>query len=202
MNWVFFPTAAVRRVHPTAARRIFQRDQEIQALPKDRCFLLQNCGNPYSDDNIIDGGEYDHNNGWGIQSYGFHTQVRNVFDHDNISGGMTLPGSADVRNSVFTGNNPDGQAAVIWAGSNSSFKDLTIKDNPSIGLFLPAGTSNVSVQNVLSTGNKPNMRNDMGLSVSLNGSGASLVPGQAISAAASTPAALPVPVNLRVISLP
>jgi hypothetical protein len=48
MNWVFFPTAAVRRVHPTTARRVFQRDQEIQSLPKDRCFLLQNFGNPLS----------------------------------------------------------------------------------------------------------------------------------------------------------
>src|SRR5262245_50513250 len=73
MNWVCFPTAAVRRVHPTPARRVLQsaystpklplihlpvdwvaeirgiriqRDQEIQSLPKDRCFLLQNCGNP------------------------------------------------------------------------------------------------------------------------------------------------------------
>jgi hypothetical protein len=49
MYWVFFPTAAVRRVHPTPARRVFQRDQEIQSLPKDRCFLLQNCGNPTQD---------------------------------------------------------------------------------------------------------------------------------------------------------
>src|SRR5438128_6965100 len=46
MNWVFFPTATVRRVHPAPARRVFQRDQEIQSLPKGRCFLLQNCGNP------------------------------------------------------------------------------------------------------------------------------------------------------------
>jgi len=74
----------------------------------------------YSDDNVIDGGEFDHNNGWGIQSYGFHTQIRNALIHDNVSGGITLPGSADVSNSLLTGNNPDGQAAVIWAGSNSS----------------------------------------------------------------------------------
>src|SRR5215831_13033327 len=100
----------------------------------------------YSDDNVIDGGEFDHNNGWGIQSYGFNTTVTGVFDHDNVSGGITLPGSAHVSNSIFTGNNPSGQAAVIWAGSNSSFKDLTIRDNPSIGLFLLAGTRNVTVE--------------------------------------------------------
>src|SRR5215475_10520849 len=81
------------------------------------------------------------------------------------------------RNSLFkcpcwsSGNN-----AVVWAGSNSTFRDLTIKDNPSIGLFLPAGTSNVTVANVLSTGNHPNLRNDMGLSVRIDGSGAQLVP--------------------------
>src|SRR5262245_48210217 len=40
MNWVCFPTAAVRRAHSPPARRILQRDQEIQSLPKDRCFLL------------------------------------------------------------------------------------------------------------------------------------------------------------------
>ena len=109
-----------------------------------------------------------------------------------------------ISNSVLTGNNPSGQAAVIWAGSNSSFKDLTIKDNPSIGLFLPSGTSNVTVSNVLSTGNKPNLRNDMGLSVSLNGSGASLVPGQTSgpSLPATLPATPPAPKNFRVISLP
>src|SRR5215471_7616375 len=158
----------------------------------------------YSDDNVIDGGEYDHNNGWGIQSYGFNTTISNVFDHDNVSGGITLPGSAHVSNSIFTGNNPSGQAAVIWAGSNSSFQDLTIKDNPSIGLFLPAGTRNVTVENVLSTGNKPNLRNDMGLSVSLDGSGAQLVPGPTSGATvpATLPATPPAPKNFRVISLP
>jgi len=26
MNWVFFPTAAVRHAHPAPARRVFQRD--------------------------------------------------------------------------------------------------------------------------------------------------------------------------------
>jgi hypothetical protein len=53
MNWVCFPTAAVRRAHSTPARRILQRDQEIQSLPKDRCFLLQNCGNPNYEDSLI-----------------------------------------------------------------------------------------------------------------------------------------------------
>ena len=42
MNRVFFLTAALCLVRPTQARRVFQRGQEIQALPKDRCFLLQN----------------------------------------------------------------------------------------------------------------------------------------------------------------
>ena len=155
----------------------------------------------YSDDNVIDGGAFDHNNGWGIQSYGFNTTISNVFDHDNVSGGITLPGSAHVSNSIFTGNNPSGQAAVIWAGSNSSFQDLTIKDNPSIGLFLPSGTSNVTVENVLSTGNKPNLRNDAGLSVSLDVAGARLVPGQTTTAQVQ-PSLPPAPRNFRVISLP
>src|SRR5215471_7706851 len=131
----------------------------------------------YSDDNVIDGNEFHHNNGWGIQTYGANLQVLNVFVHDNVSGGLTIPGSAQVSNSIFTGNNPDGQAAVIWAGSNSSFKDLTIKDNPSSGLFIPAGTTNVTVDNVLSTGNKADLRNNTSLSVSVGGAGASLVPG-------------------------
>src|SRR5262249_43987633 len=61
-------------------------------------------------------------------------------------------------------------------------------DNPSIGLFLPRDTSNVTVQNVLSTGNHPNLRNDVGLSVSLDGSGARPVPCQT-----SAPAAPPAP---------
>ena len=45
-NKVFFPTSAAWLVGLTQARRVFQRDWEIQTLPKDRCFLLQNCGNP------------------------------------------------------------------------------------------------------------------------------------------------------------
>jgi len=155
----------------------------------------------YSDDNVIDGGEFDHNNGWGIQTYGFNLKVTGVFVHDNVSGGLTIPGSAQVSNSIFTGNNPSGQAAVIWAGSNASFKDLTIKDNPSIGLFLPGGTHDVTVENVLSTDNKPNLRNDMGMSVNLNGTGASLVPGQSTALAQAVSPA-PAPRNFRVMSLP
>ena len=159
----------------------------------------------YSDDNVIDGNEFHHNNGWGIQTYGANLQVINVFVHDNVSGGITIPGSAHVSNSIFTGNNPDGQAAVIWAGSNSSFKDLTIEDNPSSGLFIPAGTSNVTVDNVLSAGNKPDLRNNTSLSVSTNGTGASLVPGSTTTPVpAPTPPAVPpsrppAPRNLRVI---
>ena len=92
---------------------------------------------------------------------------------------------------------------MVWAGSNSTFRDLTIKDNPSIGLFLPVGTSNVTITNVLSTGNRPNVRNDMGMRVSLDGSGAHLVPGQTSSATiAAVPTPPPAPRNLRVISLP
>jgi len=131
----------------------------------------------YTNDNVIEGGEYDHNNGWGMQTYGANLTVEQAFVHDNEAGGITIPGSAQVVNSVFTYNNPDGQNAVIWAGSNSTFRDLTIKDNPSIGLYLPSGTSNVTVANVLSTGNHPNLLNDMGLSVRIDGSGAQLVSG-------------------------
>ena len=161
----------------------------------------------YSDDNVIDGGEYDHNNGWGIQTYGSNLTVTNVFVHDNVSGGITIPGSAQVSNSVFTGNNPSGQAAVIWAGSNSSFRDLTIKDNPSIGLYLPTGTSNVTVDNVLSTGNTSDLRNNTSLSVSVGGTGASLVPSSTPTPDQSPPSLVPpspppAPRHLRVIGTP
>src|SRR5262249_27874962 len=46
MNRIFCPTSAVCLLRPTQARGVIQRDQSIQALPKDRCFLLQNYGNP------------------------------------------------------------------------------------------------------------------------------------------------------------
>jgi hypothetical protein len=49
LNRVVFPTSAASLVCPTKARRVFQRGQHIQSLPKDRCFLLQNCGNPISE---------------------------------------------------------------------------------------------------------------------------------------------------------
>ena len=162
----------------------------------------------YSDNNVIDGNEFHHNNGWGIQTYGANLQVINVFVHDNVSGGITIPGSAQVSNSIFTGNNPSGQAAVIWVGSNSSLKDLTIKDNPSIGVFIPTGTTNVTVDNVLSTGNKADLRNNTSLSVSVEKAGASLVPGSPPTPEPTPtqppgPSSLPpAPRNLRVLSLP
>src|SRR4029453_18524639 len=31
---------------PTPARRVFHRDQEIQSLPKERCFLSETAGTP------------------------------------------------------------------------------------------------------------------------------------------------------------
>jgi len=128
----------------------------------------------YTADNVIEGGEYEQNNGWGIQTYGANLLVEHVSVHDNRAGGITIPGSAQVVNSVFAGgNDPNGQRAVIWAGSNSTFRDLTIRDNPSIGLYIPAGTSNVTVENVLSTGNHPNLRNDTSIDVRVDGAGAS-----------------------------
>jgi hypothetical protein len=47
MNRVFFFTSALCLVRHTQARRVFQRRQYIQELPQDRCFLLQNYGNPF-----------------------------------------------------------------------------------------------------------------------------------------------------------
>src|SRR5262252_2271433 len=52
----------------------------------------------YSDDNVIDGNEFHHNNGWGIQTYGANLQVINVFVHDNVSGGAASLNTTHISN--------------------------------------------------------------------------------------------------------
>jgi hypothetical protein len=133
----------------------------------------------YSDDNVIDGGEYDHNNGWGIQTYGRGLRVMNANVHDNQAGGLTASGVAvEVRNSVFSANDATGQNAVIWA-SGGTLRDVTIEGHSKIigGLAL----SNVRI-------------NGSG------GSGANLAVQASGSIAVTLP--LPTPRNLRAISLP
>ena len=46
MNRVFFLASALCLVRPTLASTVLQRGQDIQALPKDRCFVLPNYENP------------------------------------------------------------------------------------------------------------------------------------------------------------
>jgi len=53
----------------------------------------------YTDDNIIVGGEFDHNNGFGIQIYGFHNDIQDAYLHDNVGGAITVIGSAHIENS-------------------------------------------------------------------------------------------------------
>ena len=56
-------------------------------------------GYTYTDDNIIVGGEFDHNNGFGIQIYGFHNDIQDAYLHDNVGGAITVIGSAHIENS-------------------------------------------------------------------------------------------------------
>src|SRR5262245_1546808 len=47
----------------------------------------------YSNDNVIEGGEFAQNNGWGIQSYGSNTRIDGaVVCHNNENREVTLPG--------------------------------------------------------------------------------------------------------------
>jgi len=134
------------------------------------------------------GGAYDHNNGFGVQFYGWHNTVQDASMHDNVTGGVTLNGSANVENSVFTHNGTSGHAATVWViGPGSSLRNLTITDNGTVGLALKAEASGTTVKNVLSQGNNPNLRNDSGTRVSVNGSGATLVPGQTQTLATAPP---------------
>jgi len=129
----------------------------------------------YTGENRIEGGEYDHNNGYGIQTYGPGLTITGAFVHDNVTGGLTIPGdgSAHVSNSVFT-HNSNGEGTAIFVGSNSSFRDVSIVDNPGAGLFLPAWINNTTFENIRSSDNHPNVYNEAGLSVSVDGTGASL----------------------------
>ena len=146
----------------------------------------------YSDDNVIEGGEYDHNNGWGIQTYGSNLTVTNVFVHDNVSGGIVASGTAiQVSNTVVMDNDPSGQNGGVWVGDGSVLKDVTISAHANAIVGGGIAQENVRV-------------NGQG------GSGAHLVPGQTIVAtvqpslppAALQPSTPPAPRNFRVISLP
>lgn len=159
----------------------------------------------YSDDNVIDGGEFDHNNGWGIQLYGSNETVTNVTVHENVSGGMTVPGSVNASNSLFTNN----QGAGVWSQyGDSRYDSLTLTGNGGPGLYFQAGTSSRSVAvNIRAEGNSPNVQNDTGASVTPGGSGASLVPGQPsaglpVPALPTAPTPLPAPTQLRAMVRP
>ena len=121
----------------------------------------------YNDDNVIDGGEYDHNNGWGVQTYGFNLTLKNAVVHENFSGGLTVPGSVSAYNSVFWGNDPTGNNATVWSSNSQSFyRSLTIANNGGIGLYFPSGTSSSTVvQNVISVNNSPNVSNAPGVTI-------------------------------------
>jgi hypothetical protein len=119
----------------------------------------------YSSDNVIEGGEFDHANGWGIQTYGLNLTVSGALVHENFAGGLTVPGSVTTYNSIFWGNDPTGNNATVWSGSNSQYYSLTIADNAGIGLFLPGNAGNNIVKNIISVNNRPNVRNDPGVSI-------------------------------------
>ena len=53
----------------------------------------------YTDENRIVGGEFDHNNGFGIQIYGFDNVIHDAALHDNVVGAITVIGSAHIENS-------------------------------------------------------------------------------------------------------
>jgi len=66
----------------------------------------------YSDNNVIDGGEFAYNNGFGIQTYGSHTVIQGASVHDNAAGGVTIPGYRAFPNAS--------DQLVMWDGSSGS----------------------------------------------------------------------------------
>jgi hypothetical protein len=138
----------------------------------------------YSDDNVIDGGEFNHNNGWGIQTYGRHLAITSASLHDNVAGGIVASGTAvRVTNTLVRGNNPDGQNGSVWVGSGSVLTDVTIEGhaaNTIVGSGIT--TSNVKVNGA-------------------GGTGAHLTATSSVGAISVT-LPLPTPHNLRALSLP
>jgi len=65
----------------------------------------------YSDNNTIQDSEFDHNNGYGIQTYGAHTVLVHDSVHDNRDGhGVTIPGYRAFDDNMI----------VNWDGSDGS----------------------------------------------------------------------------------
>ena len=137
----------------------------------------------YSDDNVIDGGEFDHNNGWGIQTYGAHLTVSNANVHDNRSGGIVASGTAvQVTHALVIDNDPSGNNGGVWVGDGSTLRDVTIRARANAIVGGGVQRDNVQINGEGGSGAHLDLRASVSASVQV-----------------STP---PAPRNLRVISLP
>jgi nitrous oxidase accessory protein NosD len=75
----------------------------------------------YSNDNVIEGGEFSNNNGYGIQTYGAHTVILGASVHDNADGhGVTIPGFTAFPDSRDTLVNWDGSSGGTVSGRPTS----------------------------------------------------------------------------------
>jgi len=119
-----------------------------------------------SSDNVIDGGSYANNNGYGIQNYpaGDNTIIRNTKVFNNRGGMAMMYGSnRRVYNNVVFNNTV---TVGIWIGDyNSLYYSNTVYGNTGDG-GIQIDQGSAQVKNTISVNNSSNVQNNGGASVS------------------------------------